>query len=53
MTAPATTAEILTPAFGGTKFFREDLPLEQLRTSPLNPRKHFDAGKLEARIMGL
>lgn len=34
------------PAFGGPKFFREDLPLEQLRSSDLNPRKVFDEAKI-------
>jgi len=30
----------------GPEFFRPDLPLEQLRESPLNPRKHFDETRL-------
>lgn len=34
------------PVFGGPKFFREDLPLEQLRSSDLNPRKVFDEAKI-------
>lgn len=31
----------------GPEFFRPDMPLDQLRPSPLNPRKHFDPGSLE------
>jgi ParB/RepB/Spo0J family partition protein len=31
----------------GPAFFRPDMPLAQLQSSPLNPRKHFDQGSLE------
>lgn len=34
------------PAAVGPEFFRQDMPLDQLRASPLNPRKHFDEARL-------
>lgn len=47
MSAATATAAVEAQVFGGPKFFREDLPLEQLQPSPLNPRKRFDQAKLE------
>lgn len=40
--APAAAAPMVGPGF-----YREDMPLEELRPSPLNPRKHFDQAGLQ------
>jgi ParB/RepB/Spo0J family partition protein len=42
MVAVSTAVEAIGPSF-----FYPDMPLEQLRPSPMNPRKHFDEASLE------
>jgi ParB family chromosome partitioning protein len=42
MVAVSTAVEAIGPSF-----FYPDMPLEQLRPSPMNPRKHFDQASLE------
>jgi ParB family chromosome partitioning protein len=42
----SSVAEPLSAPSVGPEFFRPDLPLAQLQSSPLNPRKHFDEARL-------
>src|SRR5262245_47365945 len=40
------TTDAIAPMVG-PGFFRDDMPLADLRPSPLNPRRHFDPASLE------